>query len=136
MNVALLQGVAGGFLVVLLIVLVGGGLLVAAVFGRAAGETLDDRPDVGARSGLIPGRILCVFGLGSAVIGAYFVSVGTDVVGMLLGMMGYYFGARVFGIVIIVLSTAALFVGLLVGQGAVPGSYDQFVDGFSRPQGG
>lgn len=136
MSVALLQGVAGGFLVVLLIVLVGGGLLLAAVFGRAAGGRPDDRPDVGARSGLIPGRILCTIGLGSAVIGAFFVSIGSDIMGMLLGMMGYYFGARVFGVVVIVLSTVTLFVGLLVGQGVIPGSYDQFVEGFSRPQGG
>ena len=136
MSVAFLQGVAGGFLVILLLVLVVGGLLVAVVFGRASGGSPDDRPDVGARSSVIPGRILCVIGLGSAVIGAFFVSVGTDVVGMLLGMMGYYLGARVFGVVIIVLSTVTLFVGLLAGQGAIPGSYDQLVDGFSRPQGG
>ena len=136
MSVALLQGVAGGFLIVLLIVVVGGGLLVAVVFGRAVGESPDDRPLEEARQSLVPGRILCAIGLGSAVIGAYFVDIGTNVVGMVLGMMGYYFGARVFGVVIVVLSTITLFVGLLVGQGAIPGSYDQFVDGFSRPQGG
>ncbi len=131
MSVAFLQGVAGGFLVVLLIVLVGGGLLLAAVFGRAAGGSPDDRPDIGARSGVIPGRILCTIGLGAAVIGAFFVSVGTDVVGMLLGMAGYYFGARVFGVVVIVLSTITLFIGLLVGQDALPGSYDEIMNGFA-----
>ena len=129
-SVAFLQGVAGGFLVVLLLILVVGGLLVAAVFGRAAGKSPDDRPDVGARSGLIPGRILCVIGLGFAVIGAFFVSIGTDILGMILGMAGYYLGARVFGVVIIVLSTITLFIGLLIGQGAIPGSYDEIMNGY------
>ena len=133
MSVALLQAVAGGFLIVLLLVLAVGGLAVVAVFGRAAGERPDDRSRVGARNGSIPGRILCAIGLGSAVMGAFFVSVGTDVMGMALGMMGYYLGARFFGVVVIVLSTITLFIGLLVGQGAIPGSYDQIMDGFSGP---
>ncbi len=130
MSVAFLQGIAGALLVVLLLALVGGGLLLAAVFGRAAGGSPDDRPDVGGRSGLILGRIICAVGLGSAMIGAYYVSVGTNVMGMLLGMIGYYLGARVFGVVIIVLSTITLFIGLLVGQGAVPGAYDEIMNGY------
>ena len=130
MSVAFLQGIAGALLVVLLLALVGGGLLLAAVFGRAAGGSPDDRPDAGARSGLILGRIICAVGLGSAMIGAYYVSVGTNVMGMLLGMIGYYLGARVFGVVIIVLSTITLFIGLLVGQGAVPGAYDEIMNGY------
>ena len=79
---------------------------------------------------MILGRIICAVGLGSAVIGAYYVSVGTNVMGMLLGMVGYYLGARVFGVVIIVLSTITLFIGLLVGQGAVPGAYDDIMNGY------
>jgi hypothetical protein len=132
-SVALVQAVAGGFLLVLLLALIIGGLITVAVFGRAAGGRPDDRPGAGARQGLILGRMLCAIGLGSAAIGALFVSVGTDVVGMVLGMMGYYLGARVFGVVLIVLSTITLFIGLLVGQGAIPGSYDQIMNGFSGP---
>ena len=132
MSVALVQAVAGGFLLILVLALIIGGLITVAVFGRAAGGRPDDRP-AGARQGLILGRMLCAIGLGSAAIGALFVSVGTDVVGMVLGMMGYYLGARVFGVVLIVLSTITLFIGLLVGQGAIPGSYDQIMNGFSGP---
>jgi hypothetical protein len=49
---------------------------------------------------------------------------------MLLGAVGYYLGARVFGVIVIVLSTVTLFIGLLAGQGAIPGSYEELLSGY------
>ena len=127
---ALLQGLAGGFLVVLFFVLLGGGLLLAGVLGRAFGTRGLDRPVGRLGRSLLPGRILCSVGLAFAVTGAFFVEVGTDVVGMLLGAVGYYLGARVFGVIVIVLSIVTLFIGLLAGQGAIPGSYEELLSGY------
>ncbi len=128
---ALLQGLAGGILVVIFFVLLGGGLLLAAVFGRAFGSRGPDRPVGRFGRSLLPGRILCSVGLAFAVTGAFFVDIGTDVVGMLLGAIGYYLGSRVFGTLIIVLSLATLFIGLLAGQGAIPGSYEELMSGYT-----
>ncbi|QIN78375.1 hypothetical protein GBA65_07380 [Rubrobacter marinus] len=75
------------------------------------------------------GRALCICGLMLAVVGAYFVSMATEAVGIALGVAGYYLGARTLGSATILLCTAALFVGLLVGQGFVPGPYDGDADG-------
>ena len=75
-------------------------------------------------------------GLGFAVVGAFFVSVATDIVGMILGMVGYVLGSRVFGVVVVIISTITLFVGILAGQGVIPGSYDEWVSGESRPTSG
>ena len=130
--VALLQGIAGGILVVIFFAVVGGGVLLAAVLGRASGESSAARPPGEPERSLLPARILCAIGLGFAVIGAFFISVGTNVVGMILGLMGYYLGARVFGVLIIVLSTITLLIGLLVAPGALPGSYDQEVNGVTK----
>lgn len=81
---------------------------------------------------MLAGRILCAVGVASAVIGAFFVEVGTDIVGMILGATGYYLGARTFGIATMVLSTITFFVGLLAGQDVIPGSYDEVVNGLTR----
>lgn len=75
-------------------------------------------------------------GLGFAVAGAFFVSVATAVLGVLLGMVGYFLGARAFGTAIVLLSIAALFIGLLIGPFSIPGSYDQPTNGVSRPSSG
>ncbi len=117
--VAFLQGLAGGFLVVLFLVLVVGGLLLAAVLGRASQREEPGRPGRPGSS-LLPARILCATGLGFAVVGAFSISVAIDILGMTLGAVGYYLGARVFGVVIVILSTVALFIGLLIGAGTVP----------------
>jgi hypothetical protein len=119
------------FLVVLFFVLIVGGMLLATIFGRTFGSRGADRPVEGPGRNLIPGRMLCSVGLGFAVLGAFFVSVATNVVGMILGAVGYYLGARVFGVVIIVLSIITLFIGLLIGPGAIPGSYDEVMNGFT-----
>ncbi|MDP9474237.1 MAG: hypothetical protein M3R38_00780 [Actinomycetota bacterium] len=75
------------------------------------------------------GRALCAFGLALAVIGAYFVSVATEAIGIALGAAGYYLGARTLASATIVLCVVATFVGLLAGQGYVPGPYDGEADG-------
>jgi hypothetical protein len=130
--VALLQGIAGGILTVIFFAVIGGGLLLAAVLGRASGVSSAARPPGEPEKSLLPARILCAIGLGFAVIGAFFISVGTNIVGMILGLVGYYMGARVFGVLVIVLSTITLFIGLLIGPGAIPGTYDEAVEGLTK----
>jgi hypothetical protein len=130
--VALLQGIAGGILVVIFFAVVGGGVLLAAVLGRASGGSSAARPPGEPERSLLLARILCAIGLGFAVIGAFFISVGTNIVGMILGLVGYYMGARIFGVLVIVLSTVTLFIGLLIGPGAIPGTYDEAVEGLTK----
>ena len=77
-----------------------------------------------------------MIGLILAVVGVFFVSVATSVLGMLLGMVGYFLGARVFGAVVVLLSIATLFIGLLIGPLSIPGSYDQPSNGTERPSSG
>ena len=130
--VALLQGLAGGILVIIFLAVVGGGVLLSAVLGRASGVSSAARPPGEPQRSLLPARILCAIGLGFAVIGAFFISVGTNVLGMILGLVGYYFGARVFGVLVIVLSMVTLFIGLLIAPGAIPGTYDEAVEGLTK----
>ena len=78
------------------------------------------------------GRVLCVPGLVLAVIGAYFVSVALGAGGIVLGVAGYTLGTRRLGAATVVLGVASIFVGLLVGQGVMAGSYDRAVDGWFR----
>ncbi len=65
-------------------------------------------------------------------VGLYFVSIGIEFVGIVLGVVGYALGARRLGALAIVLCAATMFLGLLIAQGVVPGSYDRVVDGFFR----
>ncbi len=62
-------------------------------------------------------------------VGILFVSVATGAIGIVLGVVGYSLGARMLGGLAVVLCTVAVFLGLLVGQGAMPGSYDAMLDG-------
>ncbi len=80
------------------------------------------------------GRLLSVFALVFCVpVGALFVSIATGAVGIVLGITGYVLGARRLGSLAVVLCTIAMFVGLLVGQGVIPGdAYDRMVDGWFR----
>ena len=80
----------------------------------------------------LPGRVLCVAGIILALIGAYFVSVALGAAGIVLGVVGYALGARRLGAATVVLGVASIFLGLLVGQGVVAGSYDRAVDGWFR----
>ncbi len=76
------------------------------------------------------GLVLSAFALVFCVpVGILFVSVATGAVGIVLGVVGYSLGARRLGFVAVVLCAAAMFLGLLVGQGAMPGSYDATLDG-------
>lgn len=83
---------------------------------------------------LYVGRLLSGFALVFCVpLGALFVSIATGAVGVFLGITGYVLGARRLGALAVVLCTAAMFVGLLVGQGVLPGdAYDRAVDGWFR----
>lgn len=102
--------------------MLGSGLLGVAVFGARRHER-----------GMFPARALCVVGMSFAVVGAFFVSIATDVLGIVLGMVGYFLGARILGAVVVILSITTLFIGLLVGPAALPGSYDQPTHGTERP---
>ncbi len=62
-------------------------------------------------------------------VGILFVSVATGAVGNIFGVASYTLGARTLGRLAVALCTAAMFLGLLVGQGAMPGSYDAALDG-------
>ena len=76
------------------------------------------------------GLVLSAFALVFCVpVGILFVSVATGAVGIILGVVGYALGARRFGSVAVVLCAAVMFLGLLVGQGAMPGSYDATLEG-------
>jgi hypothetical protein len=79
---------------------------------------------------VLVGRVLSAIAIIFCVpVGILFVSVATGAVGIVFGRVGYALGARGLGSVAVVLCTAALFLGLLVGQGAMPGSYDAMLDG-------
>ena len=83
--------------------------------------------------GLSAGRLLSVVALVFCVpLGALFVSVATGAVGIFLGITGYALGARRLGSLAVVLCTVAMIVGLLVGPGVIPGSFDRAVDGWFR----
>ena len=76
------------------------------------------------------GLVLSAFALVFCVpVGILFVSVATGAVGIILGVVGYALGARRFGSVAVVLCAAVMFLGLLVGQGAMRGSYDATLEG-------
>ena len=84
--------------------------------------------------GLNAGRLLSGIAIAFCVpLGALFVSIATGTVGVFLGIIGYTLGARKLGALAVVLCTAAMFVGLLVGQGVIPGdAFDRAVDGWFR----
>ena len=83
---------------------------------------------------LYAGRLLSIVALVfCAPIGALVVSRATGTVGIVMGITGYALGARRLGVLAIVLCTVAMFVGLLVGPGVVPGdAYDRLGDGWFR----
>ncbi|QIN81634.1 hypothetical protein GBA63_02570 [Rubrobacter tropicus] len=95
------------------------------------GANQENNPEVWK---LNAGRLLSGFALVFCVpVGALFVSIAAGAVGIFLGTAGYALGARRLGSLAVVLCTAAMFVGLLVGQGVIPGdAYDRAVDGWFR----
>ncbi|CAN5871330.1 hypothetical protein BH18ACT11_BH18ACT11_00240 [soil metagenome] len=82
-------------------------------------------PEQDRSLGKLVARTLGAAGIVLAVVGAYYVSVAFATSGILLGTVGYAVGARNFGRAAVVLGVVSIFVGLLVGQRAMPGSYDQ-----------
>ncbi len=76
-----------------------------------------------SRSGSVWGRVVCVLGLISALVGAFGLDVSLEAVGILLGAVGYALGASRLGIVTVIFSTLALIFLLAVGQGYVPGPW-------------
>ena len=65
---------------------------------------------------LLPGRVLSITGLILAVIGAFFVSVAMNGLGMIFGMLGYALGSRILGSVASWLSLITIFIGMFFGQ--------------------
>ncbi len=85
--------------------------------------------EVGSGKVLV-GRVLSAIAVIFCVpVGMLFVSIATPATGIMLGVAAYALGARRLGGVAVLLCTAAMFSGLLVGQGAMPGSYDAVLDG-------
>ena len=114
----LLQGALGGALILVLLfagvvaVVVAAGVFGGAVGGRGGtgGE------DASQTQGIVPpGTILAGVGVGLAVIGAYSPSLGFGFVGMAVGAIAYYRGARVLGGVASILSFITLFVAYFMG---------------------
>jgi hypothetical protein len=89
----------------------------------------DTQPGLKQYAGRLVSGVAIIF---CVPLGALFVSVATGAVGILLGATGYVLGARRLGALAVVLCTAAMLVGLLVGQGVIPGSFDRAVDGWFR----
>ncbi|MDQ3509838.1 MAG: hypothetical protein M3494_17835 [Actinomycetota bacterium] len=73
------------------------------------------------------GSIAAVLGIFLAVVGFVFpfigngASIAPGAFGLVLGIAGYALGARRFGVAAIVLCALAMFFGLAVSQGLVPG---------------
>ena len=65
---------------------------------------------------VLPGRILSVTGVIFGVIGAFYVSIAMNILGIILGMAGYAFGSRILGDLACVLSLILLFVGIFFGK--------------------
>ena len=72
------------------------------------------------RAGAFWGRVLCAVGILLAVIGAFFVSIASEGMGIALGVAGYLLGAHALGVTTIVLCVAAALVSLFVGPYALP----------------
>ena len=90
----------------------------------------ETRPRLKLSAGRLLSGIAIVF---CVPLGSLFVSIATGAVGVFLGITGYALGARRLGAVAVVLCTVAMFVGLLIGQGVLPGgAYDRAVDGWFR----
>lgn len=113
-SVALLQGALGGvLLLILFFVVIAGVVVIAAISGGA----LSDREGEDSTGPIIPpGTVLAASALGFALLGALY-SLSLTFVGIMLGMMAYYRGARLLGGAVSALSFAAIFVGYYLGSG-------------------
>jgi hypothetical protein len=113
-SIALLQGALGGaFLLILFFVLIAGVVIIAAISGGA----LSNREGEVSTGPIVPpGTVLAASGLGFAALGALY-SLSLTFVGIILGMMAYYRGARLLGGLVSILSFAAIFIGYYLGSG-------------------
>lgn len=114
----LLQGALGGaLLLILLFVGVVAVVVAAGVFGGALGDRSGTGgEDASQTQGLVPpGTVLAGVGMGLAVVGAFLPSLGLGFVGMAVGAIAYYRGARVLGGAVSVLSFIALFIAYFMG---------------------
>ena len=84
----------------------------------------DSSRSVSSPASLLAGRILALIGLVVCVpAGLYLISIAMESLGVVLGTVGYFLGARRVGTVTVVLGLAAMIFGLLtqgypVGPGA------------------
>lgn len=68
-------------------------------------------------AGRTVGRVLSIIALVFCFpLGVYFASIATEFVGIVLGVVGYGLGARRLAVLAVVLCTAAVFLGLIVGE--------------------
>ena len=120
-GVALLQGALGGaFVVIVLAILVATAVVAGAVFGGAlsgGGSQQEAAPIIP------PGTVLAASGLALAVLGAFYASSGFNFLGIALGALAYYRGARVLGGVASVLSFVTMFIGYSTASGAYQFSF-------------
>jgi hypothetical protein len=98
--------------------------------GKPKGETVERGAEAGKT---LVGRVFSIVAILFCVpVGGLFVSVATGTVGICLGVIGYVLGVRRLASAAVVLCKVAMFLGLLVGQGASPGSYDAALEGAKR----
>lgn len=132
------MGISVVFLLILLLLSVVAFFVLARVF-RAAASRNEKRPDAeedrgyqsntGSRqaamlagTGLAIGGILSGIGGGLAATSEFLLDSAVPGVsaGVLLGIVAYYLGARRLGSIAVVLSAAALIIGVGISQGALP----------------
>ncbi len=124
----LLQAALGGALMIILaLTLIGGAVVLAALLG---GALVGDRSTKAEATDPIlpPGTILGASGLGMAAIGAFY-SFALSLVGIALGMLAYYRGAQVLGVMACVLSFAAIFVAFYTGAAENPEQFSLWGNG-------
>jgi hypothetical protein len=116
--IALLQGALGGALLVIIVfLLIVGAVVAASLFGGAlGGEGTSPSSREATAPILPPGTVMGALGLGFAWFAVYYGSSGMGFVGIMLGAMAYYRGARVLGGVVSVISFATLIIGYYVGD--------------------
>jgi hypothetical protein len=113
-SIALLQGALGGVFLLILFFAVTAGVV---VIGAVTGGALSDKEGEESTGPILPpGTLLAASALGLGVLGAFY-SLSLTFVGIMLGMMAYYRGARLLGGVVSALSFAAIFVGYYLGSG-------------------
>lgn len=113
----LLQGALGGaLLIIIAFVLVVGVVVLAGVFGGALGGRGGAVGEEAQTDKIVPpGTIVAGVGIGLAVIGVYTPSLSFGFLGIAMGAVAYYRGARVLGGAASVLSLAAIFIAYFLG---------------------